>query len=320
MQSLSRSVAKTDSSDIDGFLEMLVAERGAAANTVAAYRRDLQDFAEFLMGCGRSIRQANAADLREFLGKLAEAQLTPRTSARKLSALRQCFRYLLSEGKRSDDPSAVIDSPHQGRRLPKVMSEAEVERLLAAAHGWPGPEGRRLTALVEILYASGLRVSELVGLTLRTFNRDRESLMVRGKGGKERIVPLGGPARQALADYLGVRDHFLPGGRPSPWLFPSTAAGGHLTRRRVGQLLKDLAGRAGIDPSKVSPHVLRHAFASHLLDHGADLRAVQVMLGHADISTTQIYTHILQERLKRLVYTHHPLAEQAEFDKGAGGS
>ena len=159
-----------------------------------------------------------------------------------------------------------------------------------------------------------------MGLTLRTFNRDRESLMVRGKGGKERIVPLGGPARQALGAYLAIRDHFLPGNRPSPWLFPSPASGGHLTRRRVGQLLKDLAMRAGIDPAKVSPHVLRHAFASHLLDHGADLRAVQVMLGHADISTTQIYTHILQERLKRLVYSHHPLAEQAEFDKGTGGS
>ena len=238
--------------------------------------------------------------------------------ARRLSALRQFYRFLVNEGLRQDDPSAGIDSPRQGRPLPKILSEQEVEALLTAARASKDAEGLRLTAMVELLYATGLRVSELISLRLAATQRDQRLLVVRGKGNKERMVPLSEAARRSLADYLAVRAAFLPKrGRgkeaepqDSPWLFPSRAASGHLTRHRVAQLLKDLASRAQLDPAKVSPHVIRHAFASHLLDHGADLRALQKMLGHADISTTQIYTHVLGERLKSLVQTHHPLAKK----------
>ncbi len=304
------------SPQIDPFIEMLAAERGAAANTQEAYRRDLQAFADFLRKRRRSLEAAETVDIRAFLARLARAGMAPRTSARRLSALRQFYRFLLSEGLRGDDPSAGIDSPHQGRPLPKILSEAEVNELLAKAQEGQGPEVRRLAALVELLYATGLRVSELVGLRLAAAQRDQRLLIVRGKGGKERMVPLSQAARQSLSDYLAVRDHFLAktgsGAKAaraaSPWLFPSRAAAGHLTRHRVAQLLKNLAIEAGIDAAKVSPHVLRHAFASHLLDHGADLRSLQKMLGHADISTTQIYTHVLSERLKSLVQDRHPLA------------
>jgi integrase/recombinase XerD len=308
------------------FLEMLAAERGAAQNTLDAYERDLKEFADFLATRGGRPESAGADDIRAFLGRQAQAGMAPRTAARRLSALRQFYRFLLSEGRRADDPTAELDSPRLGRPLPKILSEAEVELLLEAAHRGAGleaggPEGLRLAALVELLYASGLRVSELVGLRLAAAQRDQRLLIVRGKGGKERMVPLSQAARQALSDYLAVRDRFLPtrgkgtGGKtakavkaPSPWLFPSRGAEGHLTRHRVGQLLKDLARAAGLDAAKVSPHVLRHAFASHLLDHGADLRSLQKMLGHADISTTQIYTHVLGERLRLLVQERHPLA------------
>ena len=301
---------------LEPFLEMLSAERGAAANTLEAYRRDLQDFDAFLAPRRRRLETAAADDLRAYLGKLARAGMAPRTAARRLSALRQFYRFLVSEDLRGDDPSAGIDSPRQGRALPKILSEAEVDALLAAVRERRDAEGLRLAALVELLYATGLRVSELVGLRSAAAQRDQRLLIVRGKGNKERMVPLSDAARQSLADYLTVRAAFLPKAgkgeraakRESPWLFPSRGASGHLTRHRVGQLLKELAARAGIDTAKVSPHVMRHAFASHLLDHGADLRSLQKMLGHADISTTQVYTHVLSERLKSLVHDHHPLA------------
>jgi integrase/recombinase XerD len=248
--------------------------------------------------------------------------MAPRTAARRLSTLRQFHRFLFGEGLRADDPTAGLDSPRQGRTLPKVLSETEVEALLAAARARPGAAGARLVALLELLYATGLRVSELVALPAAAAARDPRVLIVTGKGGKERMVPLSEPARDALKRYraaAGKRERgasteapAAPAPRaPGKWLFPSRGAAGHLTRQRVAQLLKELAVAAGIDPAKVSPHVLRHAFASHLLDHGADLRAVQMMLGHADISTTQIYTHVLDARLKALVRDRHPLSDAA---------
>ena len=289
----------------DRFVEMLIAERGAAANTVAAYRRDLDDFADFQRRCRqRPVAGADSADLRGYLGDLARRGMAPGTSARRLSTLRQYFGFLVAEGVRADDPAAVLDASVRGRSLPKILSEDEIERLLAAARAHDGAAGLRLIAMVEILYATGLRVSELVGLPLSALEGDGRLLLVRGKGAKERLVPLGEPAAEAIAAYRESR----AGAEPSPWLFPSRGAQGHLTRRRLGQMMKALAAEAGIDPAKVSPHVLRHAFASHLLAHGADLRSVQAMLGHADISTTQIYTHVLAARLDALVRTHHPLA------------
>jgi integrase/recombinase XerD len=298
---------------VEAFLEMASAERGVGANTLEAYARDLADFAACLKTRGLDVEAADAAAIRHYLASLAGAGLSPRTSARRLSALRQFHRFLFSEGVRADDPCLVIDSPRQGRRLPKVLSEAEVDALLAAARQRPGPEGARLVALLELLYATGLRVSELVSLPIAALRRDLRLLIVRGKGGRERMIPLTEPARQAVAAYRLVRERFLPRGRnreaATKWLFPSRSGTGHLTRHRFAQLLKELALEAGLDPNKVSPHVLRHAFATHLLDHGADLRSVQQMLGHADISTTQIYTHVLAERLKALVHEHHPLAQ-----------
>ena len=313
------------SPQIEPFLEMLAAERGASANTLEAYRRDLDSFAAFLAKRRIAPETAGVDEIRGFLGQLAKAGMAPRTAARRLSALRQFYRFLLSEGRRGDDPTAGVDSPRQGRPLPKILSEAEVSRLLdvaqAGAEAGDDPEALRLAALVELLYATGLRISELTGLRLAAAQRDQRLLIVQGKGGKERMVPLSPAARRSLTAYIAVRDHFLPaakqpaGGKgdqpvklPSPWLFPSRGAAGHITRQRVAQLLKDLARAAGVDAAKVSPHVLRHAFASHLLDHGADLRSLQKMLGHADISTTQIYTHVLSERLKSLVQERHPLA------------
>jgi integrase/recombinase XerD len=302
--------ASPASRHLEAFLEMLIAERGAAANTVEAYRRDLADFAGFLAQRGTPVEAADTAALRAYLARLARAGMAPRTAARRLSALRQFHRFLYGEGVRSDDPTAALDSPRQGRPLPKYLSEAEVDQLLAAAHARPGPDGARLVTLLELLYATGLRVSELVGLPLAALARDRRLLSVRGKGNKERLVPLSGPARAALAAWLPVREAALGRGRASRWLFPSFGRSGHLTRHRLGQLLKELALAAGLAPARVSPHVLRHAFATHLLAHGADLRSVQRLLGHADISTTQIYTHVLEERLKSLVAEHHPLAKQ----------
>lgn len=297
------------SGHLDAFLEMLTAERNAAINTRAAYRRDLEDVGIFLKRRGRDLSAATTEDLRDYLSHLAANDARPSTAARRLSAMRQYFKFIHDEGWRSDDPTAAIDSPKLGRPLPKLLSEAEMTRLIAACAMLDGAEGLRLTALTELLYATGLRVSELVALPIAAVLRDQPFLLVRGKGSKERMVPLNGAAKTALSAYLVERQSFLPkGAKTSPWLFPSRGAEGHLTRQRFGQLLKEIALKAEIDPASVSPHVLRHAFATHLLDHGADLRALQKMLGHADIATTQIYTHVASGRLKDIVSRHHPLA------------
>lgn len=295
---------------VEAFLEMLSAERGAARNTLESYARDLAHFGAFLQSRALGVEKAGVDDIRDYLVSLSRAGLSAGTAARRLSALRQFHRHLHAEGVRRDDPAVHLDSPRLGRPLPKVLSEDETEELLTAARSGRGAETARRTALLEILYATGLRVSELVGLRLSSISRDRRFLTVKGKGNKERLVPLGDPARDALSQYLRHRAHFLGEGREAknPWLFPSRSGSGHLTRHRFAQILKALATDAGLDPAQVSPHVLRHAFATHLLDHGADLRSVQQMLGHADISTTQIYTHVLAARLKALVHDHHPLA------------
>jgi len=293
---------------VDTFLEMLAAERGAASNTLQAYRRDLADFSAFVAARGGLPEDADGTVVRDYLAHLSGAGMAPSTSARRLSALRQFFRFLYADGLRDDDPCATIDSPRQGRPLPRHLSEDEVEQLLAAARRRTGAGGTRLVALLEVLYATGLRVSELVGLPRSALSRDSQMLIVRGKGGKERMIPLGDAAAEALAAYGAVRGEFAAKGRESPWLFPSRSRDGHLTRARFAQMLKVVALEAGLDAARVSPHVLRHSFASHLLAHGADLRALQQMLGHADIATTQIYTHVLDERLKALVARSHPLA------------
>jgi integrase/recombinase XerD len=297
---------------VEAFLEMLVAERGAAALTISAYERDLGHAAARLAERGARLERAHVEDLRRYIEALGRAELSPRTLARRLSALRQFYRFLVLDGVRHDDPTAGLDGPRLGRPLPKTLAQTDVAELIAAAEQDASAEGARLRCLLELLYATGLRISELVGLPLAAARPDARVLMVRGKGGKERLVPLGEPARAALAGYREKRGQFLSEGETSPWLFPSRSAPGHLTRRRVGQLLKELAIKAGLEPSRVSPHVLRHAFASHLVDHGADLRSVQEMLGHADIATTQIYTHVETERLKRLVEAHHPLARKKD--------
>lgn len=292
---------------VEAFLEALVVERGVAANTLAAYGRDLADAGKAL---ARPLDQATEEDLRGYLTGLGRAGLSARTAARRLSALRQFFRFCIVEGYRDDDPTGRLDGPRIGRALPRYLGEEEIRRLIDAVGAHDGPARLRLAAIVELLYAAGLRVSELVALPLASVTRGQEWILVKGKGGKDRIVPLGEPAREAVAAYIDVRDAHLPGGRPSPWLFPSRGGSGHITRRRIGQLLDGLAVSAGLDPKRVSPHVLRHAFASHLLAGGADLRSLQTMLGHADISTTEIYTHVQEDRLRRTVLDHHPLARE----------
>ena len=288
----------------------MAAERGASENTCQAYERDIADFTGWLSQRGRGVEAATSDDIRDFLSALANRGLAASSSARKLSTLRQFFKFLHGDGYRSDDPTTVVDSPRQGRSLPKVLSEADVDRLLAAARAIEGPAGIRLTAMMELLYATGLRVSELVGLPLNAVTGERQILLVTGKGNKERLVPITGEARAAIDAYLDVRLTFMPDGAESRFLFPSRGKEGHVTRRRFAQMLGDLALQAGLDPRHVSPHVLRHAFASHLLANGADLRLVQQMLGHADISTTQIYTHLLDARLKNLVGDMHPLSKK----------
>ncbi len=288
----------------------MAAERGASENTCQAYERDIADFTGWLSLRGRGIEAATSDDIRDFLSALANHGLAASSSARKLSTLRQFFKFLHGDGYRSDDPTTVVDSPRQGRSLPKVLSEADVDRLLAAAHAIEGPAGVRLTAMMELLYATGLRVSELVGLPLNAVTGVRQILLVTGKGNKERLVPITGEARAAVDAYLDHRFRYMPEGAESPFLFPSRGKEGHVTRRRFAQMLGKLALQAGLDPRHVSPHILRHAFASHLLANGADLRLVQQMLGHADISTTQIYTHLLDARLKKLVGDMHPLSKK----------
>lgn len=296
------------------FLDMMAAERGAAQNTLAAYRRDLEDASERLAGSGRSLENARPADLERVLTSWARDGLAASTAARRLSALKRFYRFLLKDGRRSDDPSAALSGPKKPRALPKVLSETDVEALFDAAEAMEGASGLRTRALLELLYAGGLRVSELVGLPLSAVARAEAVVVVRGKGGKERLVPLTEPAMDAVAAYRAVRAEHLPGKAASTrrkaegFLFPSaSAAGGHITRERFAQILKELAIAAGLDPRQVSPHVLRHAFATHLLARGADLRSVQTLLGHADVSTTEIYTHVLEERLTALVRDAHPL-------------
>jgi integrase/recombinase XerD len=289
---------------IEAFLEMLVAERGAARNTRLAYEADLLDFASFAAARGHAPARADAAVLQGYMASLARSGLAGRTAARRLSALRQFYRFLLREGVRADDPTSLLDGPRLPRALPKYLAEQEVEALLEAAGKRPGITGVTARAALEILYATGLRVSELLGLPRRALAGDAAVLMIRGKGGKERIVPLSDTAKQAAAALVALHD------KQGRWLFPGRDAHRALTRQGFGQMLKLVALEAGLDPVRVSPHVLRHSFASHLLAHGADLRSLQLLLGHADIATTQIYTHVLAERLQRLVETHHPLARR----------
>ncbi|HEX4409524.1 MAG TPA: site-specific tyrosine recombinase XerD [Xanthobacteraceae bacterium] len=297
------------------YLDMLAAERGAGANTLAAYRRDLEDFSDYLSGTGRSIAKASTNDLRNYLASVAERSMTVATQARRLSAIRQLYRFLYAEGHRSDDPAAVLEGPKRERALPKTLSLAEVDRLLRSAGACdleaPLParlRAARLSCLVELLYATGLRVSELVSLPLSAARKDTRIIVVRGKGNKERMVPLNDAAKRAMADYLALLTE-ADQKNNSNWLFPSFGDSGHLTRQHFARDLKTAATAAGLRPAQISPHVLRHAFASHLLHNGADLRVVQTLLGHADISTTQIYTHVLEERLKSLVRDLHPLAQ-----------
>lgn len=302
---------------IETFLEMMSAERGAAQNTLDSYRRDLEDAAAFSAATGLQLTLAEPATIRSYLDDIAGRGFAATSQARRLSALRQFFRFLYTENIRTDDPTSTLDTPKKDRSLPKILSEADVEKLLtlaeeethdAKASNMVHFHALRLHALLEILYATGLRVSELVSLPVTVARSDNRFLMVRGKGSKDRMVPLSGKARDAMAKYLAVRD-VLPNLADSSWLFPAISESGFLARQVFARELKGLAARAGLKTSAISPHVLRHAFASHLLQNGADLRAVQQLLGHSDISTTQIYTHVMEERLHRLVTEHHPLAD-----------
>ena len=297
------------------FLDMQAVERGASANTLDAYRRDLDDLALFLTTLGARLEGAGTAELRAYLADLSGRGFKAATVARRLSALRQFYRFLYAEGHRGDDPAAVLEGPKRGRALPKVLTVEDVSGLIATAHARaleevkPAERLRRLrtVCLIEMLYATGLRISELAALPASAARTRGDAIIVTGKGGKERLVPLGGAAKEAMAAWLDARR--AAGLETSRWLFPSSGASGHLTRQHAALDLKDLARAAGLDPAALSPHVLRHAFASHLLAHGADLRIVQTLLGHADISTTQIYTHVLDERLAAMVRDLHPLSD-----------
>jgi len=302
--------------DLETFLEMLAVERGAAENTLAGYRRDLEDFSGFL---GRkTLAAAQAEDISAYMGDLNRRGFAETSQARRLSAIKQFYKFLYSEGSREDDPTRTLSAPKKRGSLPKVLSIAEVDTLIETARAeTEKPQksaaarlrAQRMYTLIEVLYATGLRVSELVALPVSAALRDARLIEIRGKGGKERLVPLSHAAQAAMKDYVGLRA--AEGAyEKSPWLFPSHGGSGHLTRQHFARDLKDLALAAGLDASKVSPHVLRHAFASHLLQNGADLRVVQQLLGHADISTTQIYTHVLDERLRELVESAHPLARK----------
>ena len=304
-------VTSRDRNLLESFLDMLSAERGASGNTIVAYRRDILDFAQHCASCGSDLAGATPVHVRGHLQRLSQASVSASSQSRKLSALRRFYTFLYSDGVRADNPCSTIDSPRTRRSLPKTLSPAECLALIDAARGQTSdtPEAKRLHCIVEMLYASGLRISELVGLPLNTVRGGQHSIFVRGKGGRERLVPLGEPARVAVEEYLQVRPVFLPAGHKAAaqYLFPSRGAKGYLTRRRCHQLLKQLALGAGIDPERLSPHVLRHAFATHLVEGGADLRSVQSLLGHVDIATTQIYTHVARERLAAVVEAAHPL-------------
>jgi integrase/recombinase XerD len=341
---------------VEAFLEMMAVERSAARNTLMAYEKDLADAAGFLGARGRSLNDASAEDVEAWFADLGARGLAPATAARRRASIRQFYRFILGEGWRTDDPSRRVDAPKKGRPLPKVLSRDEVTRLIAAAGEKDGAAGLRLGCIIELIYASGLRISECLSLSLSALARDPAYLIVKGKGGKERLAPLNDHARTAVKAWLEVREKArgnsspVGGGGPnakrlvegdataaavfgnppppatpvplsrrernksaefsSPWLFPSRGASGHLTPRRLGQLLEEAAVTAGIDPARVSPHVLRHAFATHLLEGGADLRTVQTLLGHADIATTQIYTHVATDRLAQVMATKHPLGRK----------
>lgn len=293
---------------IDMFLEAQAAERGAALNSLMAYRRDLDDYANHLRANGIALDKATRAQIEDYLVACEAQGLAASTRARRLSAIRGLYRFAHEEGLRTDDPAIRITGPAKPKSLPKTLSEAEVNALLDAAESvGKTPEDRlRDTCLMQLLYATGMRVSELVALPVTAARGDPRMLLVRGKGGKERLVPLSPQARDALAMWLA---HLDSTESKSPQLFPSHGKSGHLTRIWFHGRVKTFAAHAGIDPDRVSPHVLRHAFATHLLSGGADLRAIQAMLGHADIATTEIYTHVLESRLRELVLTHHPLAK-----------
>lgn len=305
------------------FLDMIAAEQGAGDNTLSAYRGDLEDLSHFLAGNGVTFAGATTQDLRDYLADLDTRGFKSSSVARRLSSMRHLFRFLLNERKRTDDPAAILSGPKRARGLPKVLSIADVDRLLTKAKDLADKQDQpplqrlraaRLSCLLEVLYATGLRVSELVALPMSAARRDARMLVVRGKGNKERLVPLNETSRRAMTDYLAAMDAAGAGKKKSlaaaKWLFPSSGESGHLTRQHFARDLKELAASAGLPPRIVSPHVLRHAFASHLLHNGADLRIVQTLLGHTDISTTQIYTHVVEERLKSLVRDLHPLAEK----------
>jgi integrase/recombinase XerD len=301
---------------IEAFLDMIAAERGASKNTQDAYARDLADYAAALARAGKTPQNAVTGDIRAYFSLLAERGLKPASSARKLSSIRQFHRFLVTDGRRGDDPSLIIEAPRCGRGLPKTLSIAEVDHLLTVSKegldDGARPKAERLRALrmaclLELLYATGLRVSELVALPLGAAQTKDPFIHVRGKGGRERLVPLSSAARQAIAAYRAFLNATQPGASAGPWLFPADGASGHLTRQAFARDLKTCAAAAGISAARISPHVLRHAFASHLLQNGADLRVVQELLGHADISTTQIYTHVLDERMKAMVRDLHPL-------------
>jgi integrase/recombinase XerD len=305
------------------FLDMLAAEQGAGENTLQAYRRDIEDLSAFLSRSRQNFETVQTEKLRDYLGDLDTRGFKSSSVARRLSAMRHLFRFLLNERIRSEDPAAILSGPKRGRGLPKVLSISDVDRMLTrakelsqAADASPSQRLRalRLYCLLEVLYASGLRVSELVSLPRSAARTDGRMIVVRGKGNKERLVPLNDASRQAMSDYLAATETAKSGKGsntpPSKWLFPSFGESGHLTRQHFARDLKELAAASGLSPRLVSPHVLRHAFASHLLHNGADLRIVQTLLGHTDISTTQIYTHVVEERLKSLVRDLHPLAEK----------
>jgi integrase/recombinase XerD len=325
MSTRSTSTPSASDAKLSGlFLDMLAAEQGAGTNTLDAYRRDLEDFSDFAAGAKSSLAATDTQLLRDYLEDLDERGFKSTTVARRLSALRHLFRFLLSENIRTDDPAAILSGPKRGRSLPKVLSIGDVDRMLvqaktqaqnAEASAQQRLRDARLYCLLEVLYATGLRVSELVSLPVTAARRDARMIVVRGKGNKERLVPLNETAKQAMADYLAAMAELQKAqakkGATSKWLFPSFGESGHLTRQHFARDLKELAAASGIAPRLVSPHVLRHAFASHLLHNGADLRIVQTLLGHTDISTTQIYTHVVEERLKSLVRDLHPLAEKA---------
>ena len=303
---------------IDAFLEAQAAEAGAARNTLLAYGRDLKDFAAFLAARPRTFEAAQRADVEDYLVRCEAEGLKRSTRARRLAAIRALYRFAYSEGWRADDPAIRIGGPGRDKRLPKTLSEEEVSRLLTAAETSAAePDTRaRNACLMHVLYATGLRVTELVSLPVAAVRGDPRWLLVRGKGGKERMVPLTPEAREATAAWLRLRDaaedaREAKGLKASPFLFPTRSAEGHLTRFRFHALVKELAVAAGVSPSAVHPHALRHAFATHLLANGADLRSIQTLLGHADVATTEIYTHVLEARLRDLVLTHHPLAADA---------